>query len=137
MSTEDGCAGRVVERSYGFTLLEVLVALAVFSISLLVVMEVFSANLRNLSIADHQVQATVRATTLMRQLISDRVPEGVSFGQTEEGYRYRVEVARVFEERYRPIPAELVAITLTVSWSEGRRERSVSLVGYRMQERKI
>lgn len=137
MSSAGSCPGRGVEQSSGFTLLEVLVALAVFSISLLVVMEVFSVNLRNLSIADHQVQAAARATILMRQLVSDRVSEGVSFGQTEEGFQYRVEVVRVFEERYRPIPAELLAITLTVSWSEGMRERSVSLVRYCMQERKI
>lgn len=137
MSRWGWCPGRDIERSSGFTLLEVLVALAVFSISLLVVMEVFSVNLRNLSIADHQVQAAVRATMLMRQLVSARVSEGVSFGQTEDGFQYRVEVVRVCEERYRLIPAELVAITLTISWSEGKRERSVSLVRYYMQERKI
>lgn len=133
-----GTAERRASRSRGFTLLEVLVALAVFSIALVVVMEVFSANLRNLSVSEQQVYATARAESMMRERIAaERISDAPDSGQTEDGYRYRFQVVKILEDRFRPIPVDLYQISLTVSWTEGRHERSISLVGCRMQERKL
>jgi len=124
--------------SRGFTLLEVLVALAVFSISLVVVMEVFSANLRNLFVAENQVYAATRAEYLMREVLSsERLTEGPITGTTDDGYRYEILVTKIFQERYRPTSIDLLQITLKLSWVEGSRRRSVDLISYRMQERKL
>lgn len=122
----------------GFTLLEVLVALAVFSISLVVVMEVFSANLRNLFVAENQVYAATRAEYLMREVLSSEgLTEGPITGTTDDGYRYEILVTKILQERYRPTSIDLLQITLKLSWIEGTRRRSVDLISYRMQERKL
>lgn len=124
--------------SRGFTLLEVLVALAVFSISLVVVMEVFSANLRNLFVAENQVYAATRAEYLMREVLSSEgLTEGPITGTTDDGYRYEILVTKILQERYRPTSIDLLQITLKLSWIEGTRRRSVDLISYRMQERKL
>lgn len=124
--------------SRGFTLLEVLVALAVFSISLVVVMEVFSANLRNLFVAENQVYAATRAEYLMREVLSSEgLTEGPITGTTDDGYRYEILVTKILQERYRPTSIDLLQITLKLSWIEGTRRRSIDLISYRMQERKL
>lgn len=122
----------------GFTLLEVLVALSVLAIALVVVMQVFSANLRNLSLSEQQVFAVSRAEAIMRDILDDEsFPDVPSGGATDDGYRYSVTVAKVLEERSRPVPADLMSVSVTVSWSDGRRERSLLLQSYRMIERKL
>jgi prepilin-type N-terminal cleavage/methylation domain-containing protein len=123
--------------SRGFTLLEVLVALSVLAIALVVVMQVFSANLRNLSVSEQQVYAVSRAETIMRDIQDDEsFPDVPSGGTTDDGYRYSVSVVKVLEERSRPVPADLLSVSVTVAWTEGRRERSLLLQSYRLIERK-
>ena len=124
--------------SAGFTLLEVLVALAVLAIALVVVMQVFSANLRNLSVSEQHVYAVSRAETIMREVVDDEsFPDVPSGGTTDDGYRYSVSMAKVLEERTRPVPADLLLVSVTVSWNEGKRERNIMLQTYRMIERKL
>jgi general secretion pathway protein I len=130
-------AGRA-DRQGGFTLLEILVALSVLAIALVVVMQVFSANLRNLSASERYVHAMTRAESIMREIVeSEPFKEAVLSGTTDDGFRYSTTVIPVLEDRLQPLTSDLLHIVLTVVWSDGRRERTVTLETYKMVERTL
>ena len=137
MSMHCGIMKADARRPEGFTLLEVLVALAILAIAVVVVMQVFSANLRNLSASEQQVIAATRAAAYMREILEDeKFPDVEPTGAEADGYRFSVALAKILEERYRPIPYDLYQVTLTVAWNEANRGKTIQVQGYKMVDRK-
>lgn len=114
-------------RARGFTLLEVMVALAIVSIALVSLLA-----LGNRSIATHArlqklTEATMLAQHKMAQTEADnrfgrlekRPQEGV-FADPDGGYRWRLEFADT------PLSA-VKMVTVTVLWGEENRNESVAL----------
>jgi prepilin-type N-terminal cleavage/methylation domain-containing protein len=114
--------------SRGFTLLEVLVATAILGIAVAVVLQLFSANLRALSLSEDYVSATKRAEAKMREILDNATLAETSFSETTgDGYRIDVSVTSAIEERTENLPVKLLEISLTVHWTKGLKERSLSL----------
>jgi type II secretion system protein I len=112
----------------GFTLLEVLVATAILGIAVAVVLQLFSANLRALSLSDDYVSATKRAEAKMREILDEPALAETSFGETTaDGYRTDVSVTNALPERTENLPVKLLEVSLTVHWTKGMKERSLSL----------
>lgn len=122
----------------GFTLLEVLVALAVLGIAVTVVFQLFSANLQALSASENYVEVSLRAATRMRELLDDRALAEKSWSEiSPEGYRLDIEVKEALADRTDLLPVRLLEVGLTVHWNRGNRERSLNFRALKLMEKEL
>ena len=122
--------GRPAAETAGFSLLEVLVALTVLSLSLGLLMQIFSAGLSNLSTADHRVRALAVAESviaaqspdhLLRDGFTDRGSDGLY------GWQIAVRPYAIDLPAGADTPFILYEIAAMVIWDEPAGERSLSL----------
>jgi prepilin-type N-terminal cleavage/methylation domain-containing protein len=114
--------------SEGFTLLEVIVAIAILGIAVSVVLQLFSADLRAISTSGDYVAAATRAEAEMRNILDDNNLQEASFSETTpDGYRIDVSVAQALKERTQNLQVKLLRIDLTVHWTKGAKEKSLTL----------
>lgn len=117
-----------MKRSAGFTLLEVIVAIAILGIAITVVLQLFSANLRAISVSGDYVAAATRAEAKMREILSDdRLSEKYFSEATQEGYRIDVSITDVIKERTENLQVKLLEVDLTIHWIQGTKQKSMSL----------
>ena len=117
-----------MKRSAGFTLLEVIVAIAILGIAISVVLQLFSANLRAISVSGDYVTAATRAEAKMREILSDDRLSEKSFSEaTQEGYRIDVSITDVIKERTENLQVKLLEVDLTIHWIQGTKQKSMSL----------
>jgi general secretion pathway protein I len=121
---EPGPPGRA---DTGFTLLEVLVALAVLGIAITVIIQLFSANLRALSVSEDYVSASLRGAEKMRALVDDEELDEKAWTEVSpEGYRLDIAVKENLADRTEILPVKLLEIALTIQWTKGNRARSLT-----------
>ncbi len=118
----------------GFTLLEVVVALAIFAAGALAIIELFSGSLRLSEGARDVSAAQVYATQRMEEalLAPDPVP-GVEQGAFGEKYRWETRTTQEPAEgdiRYREMRIQVI-----IRWDDGLQERSVDLSARRWERR--
>ena len=122
----------------GFTLLEIIVAMALVSIAVLVVFQLFAAGSRSIAISRGHVDAVIRAEEIMRSVLTDdNFPYSASSSGWREGYRYETGASRAFEDRTQTAGAELYQVQVTVYWKEGIRDKSFSLYTLKAADKKI
>ncbi len=114
----------------GFTLLEVMITLAIIGISLVAILA-----LGNRSIATHErLQRVTEATLLAQQKMTetevaarmgqlDRSLQEGPFPQPFAGYRWRIEFVDT------PLPS-IVEVTVTVLWGDENRNESVDVTSF-------
>ncbi len=108
-------------RERGFTLLEVLVALAILSIAIVVMLQLFAQGLRLLKVAGDYQQAVLLADQKAREVESVR--EGVESGQEGEfRWERRATVVPVSEDLtvLSLTPVRLFRVSVEVRWSGNR-----------------
>lgn len=115
--------------SRGFTLLEVLVAFAILTVSLATVFRVFSTSLS----ATRNGEEYAHATALARARLTEIAAAGVSeiapaSGEDDAGYRWRVDVEEMTDAPVTPSASGLVPalVAVSVEWGSGSG-RSVRL----------
>jgi len=119
-----------IENSFstGFTLLEVLVAIALLGIAVTMVLQLFSADLRAIAASEDYISAAAKAEAKMMEVLdNDTLTESSTSEITNDGYRLNVSVASIVSERTEPLPVALMDISVTVYWTKGANERSLSL----------
>jgi len=125
-------------RRGGFTLLEVLVATAILGIAVTVVLQLFSANLRAISASGDYVSAAARAEAKMREILSDDELSEKSFSEaTDDGYRMDVFITDTLKERTENLQVRLLEIDLTIHWTRGIKERTLTLRTMKAVEKEI
>lgn len=123
---------------HGFTLLEVLVALALLAIAVTILIQLFSANLRTIHASEDYVNATIKANSKLREIISDKELSERSWSETtEDGYTIYVNVYKTLKDRTDDLNVELLEIDLTLKWLAGSREKSIDLKTMKMMPKKI
>lgn len=110
----------------GFTLIEVLVAMVVLSVSLVSIFQLFSGGLSARRRAEEVGRAAFHAREKMEELLlyPEMVP-GVLDGEWEDGYSWRAEITEVFQGDPEDAPPwrryfSLFDIRLDVQWGEAR-----------------
>lgn len=112
----------------GFTLLEVLVALAILGIAITVVLQLFSANLRAISSSEKYVSALIKAEARMREILDDeKLSEKSWYETTDDGYRVDVSVSDSLKDRTDNLQIKVLEINLTLRWTTGIKEKSIAL----------
>lgn len=122
----------------GFTLLEILVAIAVLGIAITVVIQLFSANLRAISASADYVSAATRAEAKMREILDDdKISEKSLSEITDDGYRIDVSINDVLKERTENLQVRLLEIVLTVHWTRGTKDRSLTFRTMKVAKKEI
>ena len=123
----------------GMTLIEVLVAFVVLSLTMAVVMQIFSGGMRNARLADAYSRAVFLAESKLAETgVEQPLAPGEGAGKLGSDFRWRVTVLRYDDggaaERL-TLPARLYQVRVRVNWNEGGRERQVELFTLRVGPR--
>jgi type II secretion system protein I len=117
----------------GFTLLEILVALAILSVALTLIIQLYATNLRSVSISGNMTSAVVWSDTRIREiLVEPSLTEKAWKEISDDGYRIEVSIVEVLKERTDNLPVRMMEVTLVVRWNEGRKERNIQLKTVKM-----
>jgi type II secretion system protein I len=122
----------------GFTLLEVLVAMAILGIAITIILQLFTTNLNAISASEDYIFAATTATAKMREILSDeKLTEGSLSELTADGYRIDISVTDALKERTENLQVQLLEITLTIHWTKGPKERSLTMRTLKVVEKQI
>ena len=122
----------------GFTLIEIVVAMAILGIGLVVIIELFGGGLRLERTSEEYTKAVGYARMKMEEIsFAPGLEEGVQEGEFDRDYRWQVEVRRVdlipsrgIDTSYRP-PVELYWVRIDVVWKSGFKEKKAWVESYR------
>ena len=134
-SRKDPTTGRRVGG--GFTLIEVVVAWAILSVGLMVVIELFAGGLRLARVSEEYIKAVNYGRIKLEEIaVQPRIEEGNHEGKFDETFHWQVGMKKVdvlpIEKRPElKVPVELFQIQVKVIWKSGSRERSASVETYK------
>ena len=141
--TEENCnkvgqMSRNWPEAKGFSLLEVLVSLAIMAIAITLLLQLFSANLRTVARSGDMTSAAVKGESRIREILAEpNLAEKIWSEITEDGYRLDVAISEVMKERTGNLPVKLMEVVLTIHWMEGVKEKSLHLKTMRMVDRTL
>jgi general secretion pathway protein I len=113
----------------GFTLIEVLIALAILAVSLAVVLTTVSDSLTRTRRGEQELIATSFAQSLLSRVGIDLALKGSDAnGEAPGGFSWRLAVEEFGNDQERAAwGVNPVTVTATVAWQEAGTERSVAL----------
>ncbi len=134
------------EFQTGFTLLEVLLAVAILGLAVTVIMQQFSAGLRIARVSHTYTTATIYATQKLEELqVEGEIEEKEDSGSFEDGYSWRVRIEPYedyLEEEdddeglFEHLPLEMYRLESVVWWDEGKKEKSITLTTLKTVKKK-
>ncbi|MBZ4193682.1 MAG: type II secretion system GspH family protein [Candidatus Contendobacter sp.] len=122
-------------RQRGFSLLEVLVAFAILSVSLGVLLQVFATGLRNVGLSDDYSQATLYAQSILAAMGRETpLSEGVRSGPVNDRLSWRSTVSAYAEGLPDPEKSRVRAyrVSVEVYWPGWVQNRAVTLETLRL-----
>ena len=123
--------------SKGFTLIEIVVALAILGIGLTVIIELFSGGLRLRKTSEDYTKAIGYGRMKMEEIISQgNIEEGNNEGDFDKTFRWQVDIKKVdlLPPDKNPdlkLPVNLFQVKVNILWKSGSKERSASLETYK------
>jgi prepilin-type N-terminal cleavage/methylation domain-containing protein len=122
----------------GFTLLEILVALAILGLAITIILQLFSANLRALSVSGNYVSAVTKAEAKMREILDDTNLSEKSWSEvTDDGYRFDASITETLKDRTENLQVRLLEVSMTVQWTEGSKKKSLTLKTMKIVNKQI
>jgi general secretion pathway protein I len=122
----------------GFTLIEIVVALAILSIGVTVIMELFAGGLRSARVSEDYTKATWHGQAKMEEMLMIRdLSEGVTEGTFDDQFSWKSEVKKDTpslgqdENTGASPPVDVYQIVVTVTWPSGTGKRSLELESLR------
>ena len=121
----------------GFTLIEVVIALAILGIGLTVIMELFSGGLRLGRVSEEYTKAMNYASVKMEEIANQKtIEEGEDEGEFDKTYRWKIGIEKTDilpgdrGTEFKP-PADFYHIRISVFWKSGSKDKSASLESYK------
>jgi type II secretion system protein I len=128
----------IVASSKGFTLLEILVALAILATAVIIIFQLFSAGLRNIAVSEDVVSAAVRAEAKMREVLSNEELTQNSWTETTtDGYTFAVNITETLQQKTDSLPVQVLQIDLAITWTKNSKKRSLSLKTYKTVNKQV
>lgn len=114
----------------GFTLLEVIVAMALFAAGIVAISMLFTGSLQLSAGARDASAGAIYARQRMEEALLAPAPaEGVEQGAFGEGYRWKLTTSFVPPEEEKPY--DEIRYRVTVTWDDGGQERATDLTATR------
>ncbi len=113
---------RKYRAAAGFTLIEILVALVILSISLVTIMQLFSGGLKASRIAGDYTQAIFLAREKMEELLLDKnIPAEITEGDFDNDYKWQAGITpcSLTAGDDNKVPVEVYKIQVSVSRKDG------------------
>ncbi len=129
---------RLPARQRGFSLLEIIAAIAILAIAFAALMQVAGSSMSLTARANERTQAALRARTLLDgAYVMEPLREGDSDGRFDDTYRWHMNVSRYVTPDMKPtadgIPASRVyRLDLDVTWGVADNERHARFSTLRM-----
>ena len=124
----------------GFTLMEVVIALAILGIGLMVIIELFSGGLRLARTSEEYTRAMNYGRMKMEEISSKQnIEEGTEEGKFDDTFRWQVGVKKVDILQvdksidFKP-PVELFQVKVDILWTSGSKERSASIESFKTKK---
>jgi general secretion pathway protein I len=126
-----GVGGFGARSPHGFTLLEVIIALAILGVAFALAMELLAAGVRSAKASEDYTQAVLLARQKMAEVAVTQNLTGVAdTGEFGGGFRWISEVRPL--EQQEELPGRLFSVRVRVSWPSRQGEKSVNLQTLRM-----
>ncbi len=127
-----------LNSSKGFTLLEILVALAILATAVTIIFQLFSASLRNISVSEDVVAASVRAEAKIREVLSKEELSADSWTEeTNDGYKFAVNITEALQQKTDSLPLQVLQIDVAITWIKNSKERSLHLKTFKTVNRQV
>jgi type II secretion system protein I len=127
---------RKINRRAGFTLLEVVVAMAIVGLGVVALLEIFSLGLRLGARSSVETESMAYGRLVMDEILARRnIDEGATQGNLQIRGRWQLRTKQVSEpERTLALGAgwELKEVTVAVRLTDAGREREVELKTFRL-----
>lgn len=132
-----------MKRQRGLSLLEILVAFTILSLSLGILMRIFSDGLRSADISRDQAQAIALAQSLLATAgVEQPLAGGAGSGEAAGKFHWQLQIEPFQDEprvggaeNIRTLPVlELWQVTARVGWDDGGIGRTVALTSLRVQK---
>ena len=131
-----------LKRGYeeGFTLMEVVIALAILGTGVMVIIELFSGGLRLGRTSEEYTKAMHYGRMKMEEISSKQnIEEGTEEGKFDNTFRWqvgvkKVEILQVSKGTDFKPPAELFQVKVNIFWTSGSKERSASLESFKTKK---
>lgn len=121
------------------SLIEVLVAFVVLSMTMAVVMQIFSGGIRNARVTDHYSRALFLAQSRLAAVgVEEPLLPGETSGDGGAPLRWRISIFPQDVEggsEVQPPAVSLYQVRVRVGWSEDGRERQIELISQRLGSR--
>jgi prepilin-type N-terminal cleavage/methylation domain-containing protein len=112
----------------GFTLLEVLVALALMGIAVTLIIQLFAAGTRALSASEDYLAASLAGEVRLRELIdSANLAEAAWQEVDKDGRRIDVSIAETLQDRTDGLSVRVFDVSVTLRWMWGAKNRQITL----------
>ncbi len=127
----------ILKGKNGFTLLEVLVAFVLLATTVTVILQLFSSNMRTLSVSEDYAASVVRLESKMREVLDMQELAENSWNETTtDGYRFDISVTNAYDERTRDLPQKVLEVSVTMHWRQGIKEKTMTLNTLKMIKEK-
>ena len=118
-----------IPHSAGFTLLEVMVAVAIMAMVLVTLLGLKNRTMQDVLLAQHMTTATMLAKRLMVEATTESKPtlvedEGAFPEEEFKDYTWKKTIALT------PLVVKIFEVRIAVLWKEGTRQEMVELVSY-------
>jgi general secretion pathway protein I len=126
-----------MRRARGFSLVELIAAVALFALSFAILMQVAGASMKATRQSMLQTQAALWAQSKLDEVgVAEELEEGADAGRFDDTYRWQLEVRKIEAPASETglqevVPVDLYRVELTVEWEDGRNRRSQSYVTLR------
>lgn len=120
-------------NSFGFTLIEILVAMLLLSISLVLILQLFSGGLKALKKSDDYSRAVFLAKEKMEEALAINLFVGGdnASGLSDDGYEWSVsvsdEASDAEDSLSKVLPVSLFKIDVDVLWGTGKHKKHFNI----------
>lgn len=115
-------------KGKGFTLIEVMAAMAILAIGITALIELFGGSLRSIGYAENYTKAAIAAEAELRNTLSvERLKEDSYTKRLDGGYTCDISIKNIETNKTDNLQYELFSVTLTINWTAGRKSKSYTL----------
>lgn len=105
-----------------------MVAMVLICLVVVSVIQLSSANLRNLASSDNRIETLQRANEKMREVLEGNLSEEKTWQETDDdGYAFNIAVAENLNERSNDLSVKFMEVTLDTRYDKDKGAKTVTL----------